>query len=123
MTTFNPDRAIFLQMADRICDEIISGTYAEGDRVPSVRDYAVSLQVNTNTAVKAYESLGRDGIIYNKRGLGYFVADGAKQKIMDERRNNFFETALPEFFRQMRMLNINIDEVSDRYKAQQAESD
>ncbi len=123
MTTFNPDRAIFLQMADRICDEIISGTYAEGDRVPSVRDYAVSLQVNTNTAVKAYESLGRDGIIYNKRGLGYFVADGAKQKIMDERRNNFFETALPEFFRQMRMLNITIDEVSDRYKAQQAESD
>ncbi|MCI5777804.1 MAG: GntR family transcriptional regulator [Bacteroidales bacterium] len=110
-------------MADRICDEIISGTYAEGDRVPSVRDYAVSLQVNTNTAVKAYESLGRDGIIYNKRGLGYFVADGAKQKIMDERRNNFFETALPEFFRQMRMLNITIDEVSDRYKAQQAESD
>ena len=123
MTTFNPDRAIFLQMADRICDEIISGTYAEGDRVPSVRDYAVSLQVNTNTAVKAYESLGRDGIIYNKRGLGYFVADGAKQKIMDERRNTFFETALPEFFRQMRMLNITIDEVSDRYKAQQAESD
>ena len=46
MTTFNPDRAIFLQMADRLCDEIISGTYAEGDRVPSVRDYAVSLQVN-----------------------------------------------------------------------------
>ena len=67
MTTFNPDRAIFLQMADRLCDEIISGTYAEGDRVPSVRDYAVSLQVNTNTAVKTYEFLSRDGIIYNKR--------------------------------------------------------
>lgn len=117
MTTFNPDRAIFLQMADRLCDEIISGTYAEGDRVPSVRDYAVSLQVNTNTAVKTYEFLSRDGIIYNKRGVGYYVSDGAKQKIMNERKEDFFNNALPEFFRQMKLLNISIDEVCEQYKA------
>ena len=53
MTTFNPDKAIYLQMADRLCDEILAGTYRADDRVPSVREYAVLLQVNTNTAVKA----------------------------------------------------------------------
>ena len=52
MTTFNPDKAIYLQMADRLCDEILAGTYRADDRVPSVREYAVLLQVNTNTAVK-----------------------------------------------------------------------
>ena len=51
MTTFNPDKAIYLQMADRLCDEILAGTYRADDRVPSVREYAVLLQVNTNTAV------------------------------------------------------------------------
>lgn len=56
-------------MADRLCDEILAGTYADDDRVPSVREYAVALEVNTNTAVKAYETLARDGVIYNRRGL------------------------------------------------------
>ena len=61
MTTFNPDKAIYLQMADRLCDEILAGTYRADDRVPSVREYAVLLQVNTNTAVKAYDELARRG--------------------------------------------------------------
>ena len=68
--TFNNDKAIYIQMADRLCDDILAGTYSDDDRVPSVREYAVSLEVNTNTAVKAYDQLARDGIIYNRRGLG-----------------------------------------------------
>ena len=51
--TFNNDKAIYIQMADRLCDDILAGTYSDDDRVPSVREYAVSLEVNTNTAVKA----------------------------------------------------------------------
>ncbi|MBM6662517.1 GntR family transcriptional regulator [Marseilla massiliensis] len=73
MTTFNPDKPIYLQMAERLCDEILAGTYSDDDRVPSVREYAVMLEVNTNTAVKAYDALARDNVIYNRRGLGYFV--------------------------------------------------
>ena len=65
---FSNDKAIYIQMADRLCDEILAGKYADDDRIPSVREYAVMLQVNTNTAVKAYDQLARDGIIYNKRG-------------------------------------------------------
>ena len=50
---FSNDKAIYIQMADRLCDEILAGTYKDDDRIPSVREYAVKLQVNTNTAVKA----------------------------------------------------------------------
>jgi DNA-binding transcriptional regulator YhcF (GntR family) len=109
--TFTNDKAIYLQMADRLCDEILAGTYKEDDRIPSVREYAVLLQVNTNTAVKAYDELARANIIYNKRGLGYFVSPGAKEQILTERRRDFMDNRLPELFRQMRLLGIGIEEV------------
>ena len=80
--TFSNDKPIYLQMVDRLCDEILSGVYQDDDRIPSVREYAVLLEVNTNTAVKAYEQLAREEIIYNKRGLGYFVTPGAKKQIL-----------------------------------------
>ena len=66
--TFNNNKAIYLQMADRLCDDILAGKYKADDRIPSVREYAVMLEVNTNTAVKAYEELARDGVVYNRRG-------------------------------------------------------
>lgn len=108
---FSNDKAIYLQMADRLCDEILAGTYADNDRVPSVREYAVALEVNTNTAVKAYEALARDGVIYNRRGLGYFVTPGARATIMEQRRRAFLGDTLPAILRQMRLLGIGIDEV------------
>ena len=65
------------------------------------------LEVNTNTAVKAYDELARANIIYNKRGLGYFVTKGAKKQIMKER--------LPELFRQMRLLGIDIKDIDEAW--------
>ena len=109
--TFNNDKAIYIQMADRLCDDILAGTYSDDDRVPSVREYAVSLEVNTNTAVKAYDQLARDGIIYNRRGLGYFVTPGARDSIMQARRKAFLDTTLPSLFRDMRLLDIGIDDI------------
>jgi len=108
---FTNDKAIYLQIGDRLCDEILAGTYQEDDRIPSVREYAVLLQVNTNTAVKAYDELARANIIYNKRGLGYFVSPGAKEQILTERRRDFMDSKLPEMFRQMQLLGIGIEEV------------
>ena len=102
-------------MADRICDEILVGTYAEDGRIPSVREYSVMLEVNTNTAVKAYEQLARDGIIYTRRGMGYFVTAGAKDRIRESRREKFVNDTLPEVFRQMRLLGIDIKEVDDAW--------
>lgn len=113
--TFNNDKAIYIQMADRLCDDILAGTYSDDDRVPSVREYAVSLEVNTNTAVKAYDQLARDGIIYNRRGLGYFVTPGARDSIMQARRKAFLDTTLPSLFRDMRLLGIGIDDIVKKW--------
>ena len=69
MTDFRNDKAIYLQMADRICDDILSGRYGAGERIPSVREQSETLQVNTNSVVRAYDNLTRLGIIYTKRGM------------------------------------------------------
>jgi DNA-binding transcriptional regulator YhcF (GntR family) len=114
--TFSNDKAIYLQMADRLCDEILAGKYKDDDRIPSVREYAVLLEVNTNTAVKAYDELARANIIYNKRGLGYFVTKGAKRQILKERKREFIEERLPELFRQMRLLDIDIKDVAEAWE-------
>ena len=114
--TFTNDKAIYIQMGDRLCDEILAGKYKDDDRIPSVREYAVMLEVNANTAVKAYDELSRANIIYNKRGLGYFVTPGAKKQILEERKQEFMKQRLPELFRQMQLLDITIDDVVEAYK-------
>lgn len=108
---FSTDKAIFQQMADRLADEILAGTYKDDDRIPSVREYAVMLEVNTNTAVKAYEQLARENIIYNKRGMGYYVTPGAREQILQERRKAFLGQTLPELFRQMKLLGLGMKEI------------
>lgn len=113
---FSNDKAIYIQMADRLCDEILSGKYEDDARIPSVREYAVLLQVNTNTAMKAYDQLARDEVIYNKRGLGYFVKPGAKQQIMTARRKAFLEEHLPELFRNMKLLGLDIKDIEKAWK-------
>ncbi|MGM9719027.1 MAG: GntR family transcriptional regulator [Prevotella sp.] len=113
---FSNDKAIYIQMADRLCDEIIAGTYKDDDRIPSVREYAVMLQVNTNTAVKAFDQLARDGIIYNKRGLGYFVKAGASKEIKKARKAEFMKQTLPELFRQMQLLDITIEDIQKKWQ-------
>ena len=120
---FSNDKPIYIQMADRLCDEILSGVYKDDDRIPSVREYAVLLEVNTNTAVKAYELLAREEIIYNKRGLGYFVTKGAKKQIMNARKKEFMKERLPELFRQMQLLDITIDDVVREYGRVEGQKD
>ena len=114
---FSNDKPIYIQMADRLCDEILSGVHQDDDRIPSVREYAVLLEVNTNTAVKAYEQLAREEVIYNKRGLGYFVTPGAKKQILKVRKQEFMKEKLPELFRQMQLLGITLEDVKDVYDA------
>jgi len=114
---FTNDKAIYIQMADRLCDEILADKYKDDDRIPSVREYAVMLEVNANTVVKAYDELSRANIIYNKRGLGYFVTPGAKKQIMKERKQEFMKERLPELFRQMQLLDITLEDVKSAYAA------
>ena len=78
---FKDNKSIYLQIADRICDEILLGKYNEDERIPSVREYASMVEVNSNTVMRTYDYLQSDEIIYNKRGIGYFVSKGAKKLI------------------------------------------
>ncbi len=119
---FTNEKPIYLQMADRLIDEIVAGVYLPESRIPSVRECAVSLGVNTNTAMKTYEFLAQNGIIYNKRGLGYFVTPGANEQIKNERRREFYEKRLPQLSRQMEMLGISIEELTSSLNKQQTQN-
>lgn len=119
---FSNDKAIFIQMGERLQDEIVAGKYKDDDRIPSVREYAVMLEVNTNTAMKAYEYLAREGIIYNKRGMGYYVKSGAANKIKQTERKVFINGELPRIFRKMNLLGISFEEIADEYKRRKKET-
>ena len=113
---FKESKSIYLQIADRICDEILQGQYTEEERILSVREYAATVEVNANTVVRTYDYLQGQEIIYNKRGIGYFVSAGAKDQIIALRKNTFLHEDLPEFFRQVKTLDIPMKEIEKMYK-------
>ena len=115
---FKDGLPIYIQIAERLSDEILAGHYVADMRVPGIREYAALLEVNVNTAVMAFDQLASCGILYNKRGLGYFVANEAKTLILETRRKNFFENDVPEFFKQIRLLAITpeeLEKIFDQY--------
>ena len=112
---FKESRAIYLQIADRICDDILLGQYEEEGRIPSVREYASIVEVNANTVMRSYEYLQSQEVIYNKRGIGYFVSVGAKKKILSLRRKTFLKEELDYFFKQLYTLGISIKEIEKMY--------
>ena len=113
---FKESKSIYLQIADRICDEILQGQYKEEERIPSVREYAATVEVNANTVVRSFDYLQGQDIIYNKRGLGYFVAPGGRERILELRKAVFLREELPEFFRQLEMLDIPLSDVEKMYQ-------
>ena len=113
---FKESRPIYLQIAERIMDEILQNVYEESDRIPSVREYAAEVEVNANTVARSFDYLQTREIIFNKRGIGYFVANGAKVTIRTLRKKEFVEESLPELFRKMALLDISIDDVNTLYK-------
>ncbi|WP_283388885.1 GntR family transcriptional regulator [Barnesiella viscericola] len=113
---FKENQTIYLQIAERISDEILLGHYASGARIPSVREYAALVEVNANTVMRSYEFLQTQGIIFNKRGIGFFVAPDAKIKIREYRRNEFLKNELPRFFMQLYTLHIPMDEIDSMYR-------
>ena len=112
---FKDNKSIYLQIADRICNEILQSVYQEEERIPSIREYAVMVEVNVNTVVHTFDYLQRQDIIYNKRGLGYFVKSGAKEHILELRKELFLQEELPAFFYQVKLLKISMDDIKERY--------
>ena len=112
---FNDKQAIYLQIVEYIYDRILTNEWKGDERVPSVRDLAVELQVNPNTVMRAYELLQNTEIIENKRGIGNFLSSNAKSMIRVKRRNHFLENELPVIFRTMQLLGVSMDDLLARF--------
>ena len=104
---FNSNRSIYLQICDAICEQILSGTLRPDERIPSVREYGAEIGVNPNTIMRSYEKLTADGIIYNKRGIGYFISPDAHSTVLEAQRKEFIENELPAIRRRMTLLGLD----------------
>lgn len=114
---FNNTQAIYLQIADYVCDKIQLGEWKEDEKIPSVRELAVMLEVNPNTVMRTFEYLQQQEIVYTKRGMGFYAAKGSPKKITASRKQQFLTEELPLLFRKMNMLNIEPDELQARFDA------
>ncbi len=104
---FKSTKGIFLQIADVLCKQVLDGKLKAGDKVPSVRELAVELEVNRNTVMRSYSYLQEKNIFENRRGVGFFIANTALQVIKDEERQIFFQEALPEIIEKIELLKLN----------------
>ncbi|AEE53814.1 GntR family transcriptional regulator [Haliscomenobacter hydrossis] len=108
---WNDHKAIYLQIVDRIIDEVLMEQVKAGDRALSVRELAAQVQVNPNTVVRSYGLLEREGILYNQRGLGFYIAENALEKARSLKRKTFIEETLPEVFKTMNLLQISLQDL------------
>ena len=104
-----------MKLADLICDRILTDEYRKMERIPSVREYAVSQQVNPATAARAFEMLERNGVIFNKRGLGFFVTEDAKSIIRKMRIDTLLGEESKIFFSRIAVLDVTPEQLRDMY--------
>lgn len=114
---FTDKQPIYLQISDYFCDNIISKQWQENDKIPSVREVAVLLEVNPNTAMRSFTFLQEKEIIYNKRGIGFFVAENGYQKALEMRKQFFIEKELPSMFKSMILMQIDCSEIEQLFNS------
>lgn len=112
---FKEKQAIYLQIADYVCDHILSGQWKAGERLLSVRELAVKLEVNPNTVMRTYDALLKQNILLNKRGIGFFVDNEAVNRIIQFRKQRFMHEELPLFIKNIHLLQIGWDEIEIKY--------
>lgn len=113
---FSQDKPIYLQISDFISEQILNETLKSDDRLLSVREYGANIGVNPNTVMRAFERLTTDGIIYNKRGIGYFVTADAKEIILKNDRDTFINNDLPQIVRRIKVLFANPETILEKMK-------
>ncbi|AIQ73673.1 MULTISPECIES: GntR family transcriptional regulator [Paenibacillus] len=105
-------RPIFMQIAERIENDIIEETLLEESQVPSTNQFAVFYQINPATAAKGVNLLVDQGILYKKRGIGMFVASGARAVLMEKRKEQFYEQYVVTMIREAEKLGITLDQLT-----------
>jgi len=111
------DQPIYRQLKDKVVAAIVEGTMREGEALPSVRNVAVDLQINPITASKAYQELVMDGLVEKKRGLGMFVVEGARSKLVEAERDRFLNEEWPRVMETIHRLGLNTQELLKRSTA------
>jgi len=112
---FNENRPIYLQIIDFFCDQIMTKKWQSGDRIPSVREIAVQMEVNPNTAIRAFQDLQGEGVLYNQRGVGYFVEEKAFEIVKEKKRREFVSIKLPLLFKDMDQLDFSFEDLKSIY--------
>ncbi len=113
---FKGNQAIYIQIAEYVSEQILLARWHLDDRIPSVRELGMDLQVNPNTVMRAYDFLQTLDIIYNKRGVGYFVSVNAFKNIKTYRKKQFMEQELPVFFKNMTLLEMDLEDIKMAYE-------
>jgi len=112
---FRDNPAIYIQIAEYICEQILLGKWKLGEKILSIRDMAVAIEISPNTVQRAYDFLQQKNIITNKRGIGYFTEADATDQIILFRREQFMENELPLFLRNLYLLKIDPDDIKTHY--------
>lgn len=109
---FSDPKAIYLQLADAVCDLILRGVYTREGKIPSVRELAAEAGVNPNTILRTVSHLTDQGILYNQRGVGTFVSGNARETIMQQRKKTFLDEELTQFFQKIELLGLDFTELA-----------
>jgi len=112
----NNGQAIYLQIVDYVCEKVLLQVWKPDDKIPSVRELAIQLEVNPNTVARTYEFLKLQDIIYDKRGIGYFISVKGAKNTMSYRKLEFTEKEMPAVFRSMYMLGLEMDDLKPRFE-------
>lgn len=112
----NSGQAIYLQIVDYVCEKVLLQVWKPDDKIPSVRELAMQLEVNPNTVARTYEFLKQQEIIYDKRGIGYFITSNGVKNTKLYRKQEFTENEMPAVFRTMYLLGIELDDLKPRFE-------
>ena len=113
---FRESQPIYLQIADFVCEKILLQQWLPGQRIPSVREFAVQLEVNPNTVLRTYEFLQQESIIFNQRGIGLFTSEDAITQATRYRKTQFVEKDLPQLLRSLYLLDMDTEELKPIYE-------
>lgn len=108
---FKKSKPIYMQIADTLCERILSGEWEEGNRIPSIREVAAALGVNPNTAMRSFDFLQMNDIIYPQRGEGYYLTPKAKDNVLALHRKEFLQDEAPYLLNRMKLLGITWEEL------------
>ncbi len=108
---FEGNKPIFQQIADWLADAIIRGDISEEGQIPSITEFSVNYKINPATALKGVNLLVEAGLLYKKRGLGMFVASGAREKLLQQRRQSFYQDFILPLLTEAQQVQLTKEEL------------